>query len=159
LNGQKATYYEGGIRIPFLMQWTGRIKPGQVKDDPVISLDIARTFAAAAGADTQSLEGVDLLPFATGKAKGRPHEMLCWRAGRVSAIRKGDWKLLQMGDTTKLFNLAADIGEKNDLAASKPDTVAELRAAYDKWNQGNAKPLWQGFEPAIVNGEIRRRND
>lgn len=151
LNGQKATYWEGGIRIPFVMQWPGRIKPGQVKDEPVISLDITRTFAAAAGADTQSLEGVDLLPFASGKAKGKPHDILSWRAGRVNAIRKGDWKLLQMGDNTKLFNLAADIGEKNDLSQSKPDMVAELRAAYDKWNQGNVKALWQGFEPPLGN--------
>src|SRR5262249_20765477 len=125
LSGQKATYYEGGIRIPFLMQWTGRIKPGQLTDDPVISLDITRTFAEAGGADTQSLEGVNLLPYATGKVQGRPHETLFWRAGRVSAVRKGDWKLLQIGEeTTKLFNLAADIGEKNDLSASKPEIVA-----------------------------------
>ena len=131
-----------------------------MKDDPVISLDIARTFAAAAGADTQSLEGVILLPFATGKAQGRPHEILFWRAGRVSAVRKGDWKLLQIAEeTTKLYNLAADLGEKNDLSAFKPDIVAELRAAYDKWNQGNVKPLWQGRELPRVNGEILRRND
>lgn len=77
LRGTKGQVWEGGIRVPFLARWKGRLPAGTVYDEPVISLDIAPTVLAAAGdpvpADAR-FDGVDLLPYLTGKADGKPHE-------------------------------------------------------------------------------------
>jgi arylsulfatase A-like enzyme len=102
LRGTKATTWEGGIRIPFMIQWKGHLPAGKVDDRPVISLDIHPTALAAAGVTAQlekKLDGVNLLPFLEGSARGAgggvPHEFLFWRYGAQMAVRKGDWKLTQ----------------------------------------------------------------
>lgn len=157
LNGQKVTYYEGGIRIPFCMQWPGAVDGGQVYRQPVSSLDIASTVCAFAGvADTGGLEGANLVPFLNGRNKNAPHEYLFWRAGRIGAVRKGDWKLLRLGEGQgiRLYNLAADLGEKNNVAADNAKVVEELSAAWDRWNQRNVTALWESRPITVpVNGE------
>lgn len=153
LKGFKAQVHEGGIRVPFLAQWKGHIKPGQVSKLPVISLDILPTaLVLAGGKPAANTDGVDLMPYLVGQKNGTPHESLCWLYGPQSAIRMGDWKLTKYeGIGTKLYNLAEDIGEKTDLSAKYPEKVRELTAAWEKWNSGNIKPLWQGKgEPAWV---------
>ena len=144
LRGSKRQTLEGGVRVPFVVSWTGTIPPGRF-EHPVIQLDVAPTVLAAAGIDVQenAFDGVDLLPFLTGAAQGRPHETLYWRFGAQMAIRRGDWKLVRYGaDETiftqerwpKLYRLSDDIGESRDLAATEPGKVAELEDAWAAWN-------------------------
>lgn len=157
LRGSKRTTLEGGVRVPFLVRWPGKVAAGKVYDRPVIQLDILPTALAAAGVEPKpdwKLDGVDLLPYLSGKKTGQPHDALFWRFGKQMAVRQGDWKLVrydpnadeQKGAATpaKLYNLAADIGETTDLAAKNPEKVKELRAAWEGWNRGNVSPLWGG---------------
>jgi len=164
LNGGKRHQFEGGIRVPFMMSWPARLPAGKVSAVPVSSIDIAATFLAATGADQMPTEfdGVDLLPFVTGHTEGSPHDRLFWRAGPNRAIRDGRWKLWQVNRTTEevfdsiipgrllpdwqapkgsphgqltlLYDLEADIGERNNLAAERPEVVEDLIERLDKWN-------------------------
>jgi arylsulfatase A-like enzyme len=158
LRGGKRTTLEGGIRVPFLVSWPGRLKPG-VYTHPVIQLDLTATALAAAGVEIKpdwKLEGVNLLPFLNGEKTGAPHDALYWRFGQQMAIRAGDYKLVrydsnadtltgarnQPVSTAKLYNLAADVGESKDLASAMPEKVKELQAKWDAWNAGNIQPRW-----------------
>jgi arylsulfatase A-like enzyme len=147
LHGYKGQVWEGGIRIPFMMQWTGRLPAGRVYEWPVISLDIHATAIAAAGAAISpdwKLDGVNLLPYLRGENTGRPHAALFWRMGEKHAIRDGDWKMLveQGSPAPVLFNLAADMGEKNNLAAAQPEKLKELLARYDAWSSQMSESMW-----------------
>jgi len=147
LRGFKSTTWEGGVRVPFAIQWKGRIPAGETYEQPIIQLDILPTVLAAAGAQPDpawKLDGVDLLPYLTGKATGKPHETLYWRFGDQWAIRHGDWKLIVGRDGGKepgLYHLAKDIREAVNLAASQPEKVQELLALYRSWNAEQAAPL------------------
>jgi arylsulfatase A-like enzyme len=149
LRGFKVQMWEGGVRIPFLMQWKGRLPAGSIYEHPVTALDIHPTAVAAIGETVLpawKLDGVNLLPFLTGENRGKPHETLYWRAMEKHAIRHGDWKLV-VGerDTPRpaLFNLATDLGEKNDLATKEPAKLAELTALWEAWSKQMQAPLWQ----------------
>jgi arylsulfatase A-like enzyme len=162
LRGSKRTTLEGGVRVPFVLSWKGTLPEGKTYDKPVIQIDVAPTALAAAGVSLPtdgSLEGVDLLPYLTGKKEDAPHESLFWRLGGQKAVRKGDWKLVRYDaavDTpgevsrgaspnlspVRLYDLSTDIGEKNDLAADHPEKVKELTAAWDSWNASNIAPAW-----------------
>ena len=162
LRGSKGDTWEGGLRVPFLARWKGRLPAGKVYDHPVIQLDIAPTALSAAGVEAKpegKLDGVNLLPFLEGKNKDAPHPSLFWRFGAQMAIRQGDWKLVRPSRGAKeyediakepmLFDLAADIGEENDLASKHPDKVRELQAAWDRWSATLAEPRW----PATMGGK------
>jgi arylsulfatase A-like enzyme len=154
LRGSKRQTLEGGVRVPFVMAWPGHLPQGIDYHQPVIQLDVLPTALTAAGIPIDSkdkLDGVNLLPFLTEKASGAPHEALFWRFGEDWAIRKGDWKLAKYYDVApgakddlapKLYNLAEDIGEANDLTAKHPEKVKELTAAWQAWNRDNVAPLW-----------------
>ncbi|MDP1798490.1 MAG: sulfatase-like hydrolase/transferase [Planctomycetaceae bacterium] len=147
LNGQKATTWEGGVRVPFFVKWPAKIKAGAVYDQPIIQLDILPTALAAAGAPATGkapLDGVNLLPYFTGENKDVPHANLYWRFGQQIALRQGDWKLLKVaGDTQpRLYNLKDDIGEAHDLAAVQPDRVKKLQAEWDGWDKTLVAPKW-----------------
>ncbi len=145
LRATKGTMYEGGVRVPFMVQWPGYLKAGGTYNNPVVSLDILPTAAAAGGAELPSgrkFDGVNLLPFLTGEKKQTPHETLFWRSGRNHAARKGDWKLVKMGNETGLYNLASDIGETKDLKREKPDVLKEMQDAYERWDSQMIDPLW-----------------
>jgi arylsulfatase A-like enzyme len=152
LRGDKGQTLEGGIRVPFFVSWPGKLTAGKSYDEPVSALDIVPTACAVAGAKADGdLDGVNLLPHLTGENTGAPHEALYWRFGPQKAVRKGPWKLVDWRDfeTEKssgwqLYDLAKDVGEKKDLAASQPKIVAELSAAWDAWNRRNIPPLWHG---------------
>jgi arylsulfatase A-like enzyme len=148
LNGSKRTTLEGGIRVPFVVSWKGRLPASKLYDPPVIQLDIHATALVAAGIDVNSewkLDGVNLLPFLEGRAQGQPHDTLYWRMGNQMAIRRGDWKLVKYDQSpAQLYNLAEDTGEKKDLSPQHADKVAELRGAWQAWSQQLAKPLWGG---------------
>ncbi|HKJ90372.1 MAG TPA: sulfatase-like hydrolase/transferase, partial [Oceanipulchritudo sp.] len=99
LRGYKGDLFEGGIRVPFAMQWKGTVPPGRDFDHPVLSLDILGTIAALAKAEIPAerpLDGVNLVPFLTGKAEGPPHRTLFWRMPNQNAmaIRAGSIKLM-----------------------------------------------------------------
>jgi len=159
LNGSKITLYEGGIRIPFCMQWPGHVAGGQVYRHPISSLDLLPTLVKLAGVELprdREYDGVDLMPFLTGKADKYPHDALFWRHAQNSAARLGNWKLLQIGeDRSRLYDLVEDIGEKHDLSQAKPEVVKEMRAALGKWNAKLIAPRWepQGTSPLTFNGE------
>ena len=159
LRGSKRQTWEGGIRVPFIMRWKGRISEGRVDARPIIQLDVMPTALAAAGVplDRQSnVDGVNLLPFITGENRGSPHEALYWRLGGMMAIRKGDWKLVKTQDGplpsdpsvlsdlsgAELYNLATDIGETKNLAASNQAKARELAEQWQRWNRELATPLW-----------------
>ena len=155
LRGGKRDLLEGGVRVPFLMQWEGVLSRGAVYRHPVSTIDIVPTALAAAGLPPDpKLDGVNLLPYVIGKISGPPHENICWRAQGAAgwAIRQGDWKLLYQARAKnpklELFDLNSDIGETNDLAGDRPEKVRELRAAWERWNAKNIEPLWSGAKVA-----------
>jgi arylsulfatase A-like enzyme len=145
LQGSKSSLYEGGIRVPFMVQWPRRLTAGSIYHHPVSSLDILPTVAAAAGATlpkNRTIDGVDLIGYLTGSNKTPPHEFLFWRWGETYAIRNGDWKLVKKDDKVELFNLASDIAETRDLSKEHPDLVERLTNAYETWNMQMVQPLW-----------------
>ena len=148
LRDGKGTVYEGGLRVPFLMQWKGKIPKKQTYKNPVISLDLFATSIALAKAQLKRpLDGVNLIPYLTNQNQGVPHQTLYWRLGNRRAIRHGDWKLLsnpKSGEkqTWELYHLTDDISEQKDLSSRHTDKVDELQS---KWNQLNSKmisPIW-----------------
>ncbi len=147
LRGSKRQTFEGGVRVPFVVSWKGRLSP-KVYESPVIQLDLHATALAAAGIEIKpdwKLDGVNLLPFLEGKQEGVPHDALYWRFGVQMAIRKGDWKLVRVETgPAALHNLREDLGESKDLSSAHPDTVKELQSLWDAWNAPLAKPLWGG---------------
>lgn len=150
----KYSTHEGGIRIPFMMKWPGRILAGTVYDKPVISLDILPTVAAAAKVSTagsQPLDGVNLLPFVETQEAGTPHEALFWKLGQESAVRMGKWKLwlnTKKGDAA-LYDIDQDVAEKSDLSAQYPEIKADLLARYDRWNKTLPPRGWTNISPVF----------
>jgi arylsulfatase A-like enzyme len=147
LSGFKGEVKEGGVREPFLIQWTGHLPAGKVYDHPVISLDLFPTALAAAGArapDGVQFDGVNLLPYLNGETADAPHKALYWRYGPQWAVRQGNLKLRHAADDdhSKLFDLAADPAESHDLSAKRPDDVGRLRTEYEQWNAKNQPPRW-----------------
>ena len=147
---RKNTVWEGGIRVPLVMKWPGRIPAGRVEQQVGITMDLTRTILAATstpvGAEAK-LEGIDLLPIVTARAD-RVERTLFFRvtaAGRQQrAVRHGDWKLLLDAGAVMLFDLNEDIGERNDLARSRPDIARQLRPLLAAWEadvNGEAKGL------------------
>jgi len=153
LKGGKLTPYEGGVRIPYLVQWPDHIPAGQVYDDPVISVDVLPTILAAAGVSSptdRELDGVDLMPHLDGSPTAAPHDVICWRSGINRAVRKGRWKLVQFGSNqVELYDLEADIGEVNDLVAEHPDVVDDLERAYEAWEAEMVEPAWPTLREPI----------
>ena len=144
LRGGKGSLYEGGIRVPFLIQWKGRVPAGVVYDLPVISLDVAPTALAAAGARIpENLDGVDLVPFLRGDRAGAPHETLYWRYGDRYALRQARWKLVRNGAAVELYNLRADMGEQRDLAADNAAAAKRLQAEWEHRNAEMTEPRWR----------------
>lgn len=151
LRGSKGQMYEGGLRVPFMMQWKGTIPSGQVYEKPVSSFDIYATAAANSEGVTapKQIEGVDLIPFVTGKNSGTPHETLFWRQGGKTAIRHGDWKLVRMGKRKivgkakwELYDLSNDISEETNLAKSHPERLTELVKRWEQMNAEMVEPLF-----------------
>jgi arylsulfatase A-like enzyme len=160
LRGSKRQTYEGGIRVIFTMRWKGHLPERTTYNHPVIQLDIFPTALGAAGIKPKRewhLDGVDLLPFLSGKQKRSPHDALYWRLGSNLAVRNGDWKLVKTNEQplrpvdastlndlvgAELYNLAKDLGEHENLASKYPEKVKELAEAWRQWNNTLSKPLW-----------------
>ena len=157
LRGSKVSTLEGGIRVPFVVSWKGKLPPGKVYDQPVVQLDVLPTALAAAGVEAKAewkLDGVNLLPYFKGETTSAPHDALYWRLGQQMAIRKGDWKLVKYSlefageepsaslSPLRLYDLSRDIGETKDLASAHGDEVKALQGLWDQWNQSLMEPLW-----------------
>jgi arylsulfatase A-like enzyme len=154
--GWKATFFEGGIHVPFFMKWPAKLPKGAKFDRPVGHVDIFATTAAAAAADVprdRVMDGVDLLPFVAGPAQDPPHQTLFWRDGSYKVLLAGDWKLQVAERPMKdwLFNLKDDPTEKNNLAGAMPDKVNEMKGALAAIDAEQARPLW----PALLEGPVR----
>lgn len=140
----KGFLYEGGLRVPLIVRWPGKIKPG-VSGDPVVNTDLLQTLCDLAGVKGPGgLDGVSVAAAWLGKA-GAPKRELYWhfphynnQGGRPSgAVRDGGWKYVEFYDTgvTELYDLTADVGEQNDVAAREPARVAALKAQLAAWRK------------------------
>ena len=150
--GGKLTNFEGGIKVPFMMEYKGRIKPGTKFTQPVISMDIFSTVTAAMGIDLpkdRKYDGVNLIPYVNGDISQAPHEALYWRSDFNKAIRKGDWKLIvnEYDNTNQLYNLKTDSIESHNLYSTKREVANDLLRSLDEWEKDMIKPLW----PRVVN--------
>ena len=151
LRGEKGQMYEGAIRVPYMVQWKGKIPAGKVYHQPVSSFDIYATAVANSAGVTvpEQVEGVDLVPFLTGEDRGRPHETLFWRQGGKAAMRHGDWKIVRMGKRLQagrakweLYDLSKDISEQTNLADAQPEILSELISRWNEMNSEMADPLF-----------------
>ncbi|MEX0321758.1 MAG: sulfatase-like hydrolase/transferase [Puniceicoccaceae bacterium] len=147
-SGTKATHREGGIRVPCIMTWPGKIPKNTVYEYPAIALDLLPTFYAVGGGDIQDLDGidgVDLLPFMINKNKSdRPHTTLYWKKEIRGTIRHMDWKLLRYPDRpAELYDLSEDPGEQINLAGEHPELVAELYKKLFAWELRLDRPIFQ----------------
>lgn len=178
LNGAKRYQYEGGLRIPFIVKWPGRLARGITYHEPVISLDLYPTFAAIAGAEKamrSDHDGVNIIPYLNGDMPGSPHDRLFWRATPNRAVREGKWKLWQVdlappgskdnrgkllpknqiptdsphGRKILLFDLSRDLGERVNVAQNYPDVVKMLLSALDEWESGLVEPAWPSHGSTI----------
>jgi arylsulfatase A-like enzyme len=129
LRGIKRDLTDGGIRVPFLARWPGKVPAGRVSDHVFAFWDMMPTLAEAIGAQApQGIDGISMLPALTGKP-AKTHEYLYWEfheGGFSQAVRVGDWKLIKSKGKTYLYDLKNDVNEARDLAAEKPDVVARL---------------------------------
>ena len=135
LRGQKTEVYEGGIRVPTIAWWPGRIEPG-VTDDLTASFDLFPTFLELAGLGEPTdlkLDGVSLTRLLLA-GESVPDRTLFWRMRDRRAVRQGPWKLVAIGeDAPELYNLADDIGESSDLSALRPELAGRLLSDLHAW--------------------------
>jgi arylsulfatase A-like enzyme len=163
LRGGKGMLYEGGVRVPWVARWPGRVKPGTTCDEPIISVDLYPTLLDLAGAKpaagTQVLDGTSVTPLlfgGGGPVQGQARKPLywhfpgylgggkdAWRTTPAGAIRVGDWKLVEFFEsgTIELYNLKDDLGQKTDLAAKQPDMAKELHAMLAEWRKAVNAPM------------------
>ncbi len=153
LRGGKGNLYEGGIRVPFLVQWKAGLPAGKRFDKPVLATDVLATAAAATGMTwpngptSQSEDSVNLLPYFREEKEGSPHEVLYWRMGDKAALRQGDWKIVRHPARGKLgpwelYHLSADLSEKNDQSSSQAERLTDLIGTYEKLDQQMVAPVW-----------------
>jgi arylsulfatase A len=139
LFGRKWTVFEGGIRVPAIVRWPKRIRAGSVSDQVGITMDLTASILAVTGAGIPAeakLEGVDLFPVWEGRAP-ELERTLFWRsgsgAGKQTAVRRGDWKMIVDGTHTYVFDLRTDLGERNDLARWRQDVAQALHPLLVDW--------------------------
>ena len=150
--GRKFDLLEGGLRVPQIAWWPGRIAPGGVTGQVCITMDLSATClaaAAVAASPDYPLEGVDLLPHLTG-ASPEFERTLYWRMynREQRAIRRQGWKYLKVAEHEFLFDIDYDSRERNDLSRKEPARLAELRAAWEEWNR-EMLPLPDRMTPAM----------
>ena len=136
LRGLKGSVWEGGIRIPFIARWPGRIEPGTASDQVTAFWDFLPTCAQLLdGAAPEGLDGVSIVPTLLAQPEQqKKHKHLYWELNGRQAARMGKWKAVRLKPDrkTQLFDLAADIGEQNDLAAEHPDILARMEEILAK---------------------------
>ena len=149
LKGGKLTQFEGGITVPFMMKWKGKVPAGMRYQHPVSSTDIFATSVAAVGGSLpgdRKYDGVDLVPYVNGQAEGVPHETLYWRADHIWAIRDGKYKLIlsTRDGWAELYDLEVDKPEQINLKEQMPELYEKLREEHERWQKDelHKKPMW-----------------
>lgn len=148
LRGVKSSFYEGGIRVPFAVQWKGQIPAGKKYDHPVISLDIFATAAALAKvAPKNPIDGKNLIPFLQGKEKAAPHDYLFWRNfdRGMYAVRSAESKMVVIKEVTEHFDIQKDIAEKNNTVSTQSQSVEKLSQHLTLWKGQLIDPLFLGL--------------
>lgn len=148
LRGFKGDFFEGGIRVPFAVQWKGVIPAGTKYEQPVISLDIFGTAAALAKLQPKNpIDGVNLIPYLTGKVSTPPHKALYWRGSNSEkwAIRTPDEKMVILTEKPQLYDIQVDVGEKNNLAGSMPRKARHLQSRLEAWKKLLVSPAFLGL--------------
>lgn len=140
--GEKGMLTDGGLRVPFLVAWPGRLPAGRVYDRPVLNLDVAATALAAAGLPAPpELDGFNLLPLLDGSQPDPPARALFWRWRSQAAVLADGWKLMRLGDQQEyLFDLESEAGERHNRIADEPVRAAELRRQLSAWSAGLEPP-------------------
>ena len=142
LRGLKRQCHEGGIRIPFIARWPGRVPAGEVSDHICAFYDLMPTFCEVAGIknyekkyrnkkkETDYFDGISFAPTLLGKKKQKQHKFLYWEFDETDqiAVRMNDWKLIVKKGSPSLYNLKTDIHEDNDIALQHPDIVKKMKA-------------------------------
>ena len=147
LRGSKYTLYEGGLRVPLIISWPGKVQQSRLSGNVVSAMDLFPTICAATGIELpDNLDGQNILPLLTGEEPSLQHETLFWDTGHESAIRQGQWKFrstknnehaerqgvaLDLGEF--LHDLDADPGETRNLTAEHPAVVARLKKLHADW--------------------------
>ncbi len=157
LKGKKGQLHEGGIRVPFAMQWKARLSGGKTYKNPVSALDLLPTIVAAAGGKISKdwkLDGADLLPHLDGRIATAPHETLYWRFLFQHAIRSNGWKLVKpKGGPAELYRISDDPNETTNLIHKYPEVAERLQNKFDEWNAVMMPCQW-GWQPAFA-GSVR----
>jgi arylsulfatase A-like enzyme len=177
LREEKATLYEGGIRVPLVVRWPQVVAPGSISDAPVISADFFPTLlemANAAPPARDAIDGVSLVPLLRQRG-GLQRSAIYWHYPHYNfhqpliptrpcgAVRKGDFKLIEFYEDgfVELYNLREDIGERNNLVRSLPDKAAELRRDLDAWRKSVGAqmpvPAPENYDPAKTEEWMRDR--
>jgi arylsulfatase A-like enzyme len=145
LRGEKGQLLEGGIRVPLIARWPGRLPAGRTESRMVSSLDLSPTALAAAGAPVPpGLDGVNLLPHVTGANDARIRDNHYWRMGGRAALREGTWKIHRPGADRpwELYDLVADPGETRDLSSTEPARRKALIATFERLDAEMVEPMW-----------------
>lgn len=134
--GEKGMLSEGGIRVPFIMNWPAVLPKGKLYDQPVSSLDVAATAISQAGLpESKELDGVDLIPYLLEEKEDAPHEVLFWRFWSQSAIREGNYKFLKFGDREFLFDVTTEEHETKNLILDHQELAQQMKAKLLQWSQ------------------------
>ena len=168
LRGKKGNLFEGGVRVPFVMQWPGQIKGGQTFDKPVSSLDIFATSKAITSPEItpkNKLHGVNLIPFLKGEKKHSPHSNLFWRNNfmqnknelrtEASAVRSEKFKFIKNKQVDALYNLKKEISEQTNLKDQEKEMYDSLKNEYKRWSKTLMDPVFLGL---LANDQYNKLN-
>lgn len=137
LRGWKSQMFEGGIRVPCIVRWPGRIAGGRVCDEFLTSLEVFPTVLAACGLQSPEgvvLDGFDMLPVLAGRQPS-PRQEMFWQRRDDKAARVGSWKWIESRAGNGLFDLTHDLGEAHDLSQEKPEVLKMVRDRFAAWER------------------------
>ena len=154
MQGFKRSLHEGGIRVPMIVRWPGKIKPGQVSDLPWYFPDVMPTLAELTGTTKfvpEKIDGISVLPTILGQGTQKQRDYLFWQYGKSRAVRSGKWKAIITGTKVELFDLSNDLSEKKDLSGEFPEMAAKLKKysddAYEEPRSQKDDGKYTGREP------------
>jgi arylsulfatase A-like enzyme len=142
LRGGKGNYFEGGIRVPCIIKWPGKINENLIIENFVSSLEIFPTILSAAGIDKNDsviLDGFDLMPLLSRENEKLERQEMYWESRGKFAARIGNWKIVDNIDEKGFFDLSTDISERNDLTTIQSEKFEEIKLKFKNWQTEMAK--------------------